>query len=226
MWLFSALLLPMRLKRRVAHALFGWTLHPTAYIGRSVILVRNVTMEAGATIGNFNVIKDFDELRMAEGAAINIRNWITGIPIPEAFPNSPDRRPALIMGRYSFIAVAANIDCADRVEFDDYSGIAGFGCSILTHSLDLVRDRYVTGPVTLGHHAFVMSGSTLLSGTTVPARSIVSAGSVVNTKLTKELTFYGGNPAEPLRELSESLRPFQRGLNGRHGPFGGAGLRH
>ena len=50
-----------------------------------------------------------------------------------------------------------------------------------------------------------MSGSTLLSGTKVPARSIVSAGSVVNTPLTEELTFYSGNPAEAVRTLPETL---------------------
>ena len=60
-----------------------------------------------------------------------------------------------------------------------------------------MRDKYVTGPVVLGAYAGVMSGCMLLAGTRVPARSIVSAGSVVTTKLTQELTLYRGNPAEP-----------------------------
>jgi acetyltransferase-like isoleucine patch superfamily enzyme len=81
----------------------------------------------------------------------------------------------------------------------------------LTHNLDLVRDRLVAGPVELGDHCAVMSGSTLLSGTRVPPRSIVSAGSVVTTKLTQELTLYRGNPAEAVRELPETLRFFDRG---------------
>ena len=94
------------------------------------------------------------------------------------------------------ITVAHEIDCSDRVEIGDYSGLAGFRCTILTHSLNLVRDRFATGAVEIGHHTAVMSGSTLLSGTRVPARCVVSANSVVNTPLTEELTFYSGNPAE------------------------------
>jgi acetyltransferase-like isoleucine patch superfamily enzyme len=70
---------------------------------------------------------------------------------------------------------------------------------VLTHSIDLMRDKYVTGPVVLGAYA------------RVPARSIVSAGSVVTTKLTQELTLYRGNPAEPVRPLSENLRFLRRG---------------
>jgi acetyltransferase-like isoleucine patch superfamily enzyme len=54
-----------------------------------------------------------------------------------------------------------------------------------------------------------MSGCILLSGTRVPARSVVSAGSVVTTKLTKEQTFYRGNPAEAVRALPDNLAYFR-----------------
>lgn len=226
LWALCTIALPWPLKRHLAKMLFGWEIHPTAYIGRSVILVRHLRMEAGASIGPFNVIKDVEEVRMAEGASIASRNWITGFPLSaEPFPHSPGREPVLVMGKYSMITVAHEIDCSDRVELGDYAAIAGFGCAVLTHSLDLVRDRFITGPVSLGHHSAVMSGCTLLNGTTVPSRSFVSAGSVVNTKLRNELTFYGGNPAEPLRQLPESLRLFDRGRNGRHRPFGRADVR-
>jgi carbonic anhydrase/acetyltransferase-like protein (isoleucine patch superfamily) len=50
----------------------------------------------------------------------------------------------------------------------------------------------------------------MLTGTHIPARSIVSAGSVVTTKLTAEQTFYRGNPAEAIRELPDNLRFFKR----------------
>jgi acetyltransferase-like isoleucine patch superfamily enzyme len=95
------------------------------------------------------------------------------------------------------------------VELHAHAALAGFRSQILTHSLDLVRDQQVTGPVELGERCAVMSGCLLLSGTRVPARSIVSAGSVVTTKLTKEQTFYRGNPAEAVRELP-NLRYFRR----------------
>lgn len=224
------LVLPSRLKATLGRTLLGWEIHPTAYLGRSIILVDRLSMGPGSSIGPLNVIKDLEELRLAEGASIATRNWVVGIPrssdpAADAFPKSPHRRPSLVMGRHAMITVAHEIDCSDRVEIGDYSSLAGFRCTILTHSLNLVRDRFVTGPVEIGPHAAVMSGSTLLSGTRVPARSIVSAGSVINTPLTEELTFYGGSPAEPVRNLPETLGFFHRGeAEGVDGPTGVEGI--
>jgi acetyltransferase-like isoleucine patch superfamily enzyme len=213
------LVLPSRLKVSLGRKLLGWEIDPTAYIGRSVVLVGHLSMGPGASIGSLNVIKDLDELRLGEGASIATRNWIIGIPrspdpASDPFPKSPNRRPSLVMGKFAMITVAHEIDCSDLVEIGDYSSLAGFRCTILTHSLNLVRDRFVTGSVEIGAHAAVMSGATLLSGTRVPARSIVSAGSVVNTPLTDELQFYSGSPAEPVRDLPETLGFFHRGEAG------------
>jgi carbonic anhydrase/acetyltransferase-like protein (isoleucine patch superfamily) len=217
--------LPSKLKVHLGRWLLGWDVHPTAFIGRSVVLVRQLSMGPGASIGPLNVIKDIEELRMAEGASIASRNWITGFPraddlAADAFPHSPNRKPGLVMGRYAMITVAHEIDCSDRVEIGDYSSLAGFRCTVLTHSLNLVRDRFVTGPVEIGAHAAVMSGSTLLSGTRVPPRSVVSADSVVNTPLADELTFYSGNPAVAVRSLPDTLGFFHRGESDRSGSIG------
>jgi acetyltransferase-like isoleucine patch superfamily enzyme len=204
--------LPARLKRHVGRLLLGWDIDPTAYIGRSVILVRHLSMGPGSSIGPLNVIRHLEELRLGEGASIATRNWISGWPLSsDVFTHSPNRRPSLIMGKYAMITVAHDIDCSDRVELGDYASLAGFRCTILTHNLNLVLDRFVSAPVELGSHSAVMSGCTLLSGTRVPQRSIVSAGSVITTPLTEELTLYRGNPAEAIRTLPESLRFFHRG---------------
>jgi acetyltransferase-like isoleucine patch superfamily enzyme len=216
---FCTLVLPSRVKARLGRLLFGWEIHPTAHLGPSVLLVRKLSMGPGSSIGPFNVIKDLEVLEMGEGASISSRNWIVGFRrsadlATDSFPHSPNRRPELRMGKYAMITVAHDIDCSDAVVIGDYSSLAGYHCSVLTHSLNLVRGRFVTGSVEIGDHAAVMSDSVLLSGTKVPARSIVSAGSVVNTPLTAELTFYQGNPAEPVRTLPDSLGFFHRGQEG------------
>jgi acetyltransferase-like isoleucine patch superfamily enzyme len=206
------IVLPSRLKRYLGRRLLGWDIDPTAYIGRSVILVRHLSMGPGSSIGPLNVIRNLEELRLGEGASIATRNWITGFPLsPNVFPHSPNRDPSLIMGKGAMITVAHDIDCSDRVVIGDYSGLAGFRCTILTHNLNLVRDRFFTAPVELGDYCAIMSGSTLLSGTRVPSRCIVSANSVINTRLTEELTFYSGNPAEAVRSLPDTLGFFHRG---------------
>jgi acetyltransferase-like isoleucine patch superfamily enzyme len=208
--------LPSRFKLHLGRWLFGWDVDPTAYIGRSVVLVGHLSMGPGASIGPLNVIKDLEELRLEEGASIGSRNWIAGFPRAAAtaddpFPHSPKRRPSLTMGKYAMITVAHEIDCSDRVEIGDYSGLAGFRCTVLTHSLNLMRDRFATAPVVIGHHTAVMSGSTLLNGARIPSRCVISAHSVVNTPLSEELTFYSGNPAEAVRSLPENLGYFHRG---------------
>jgi acetyltransferase-like isoleucine patch superfamily enzyme len=206
------IVLPSSLRRLVAVRVFGWEIDSTAYIGRSLILADHVSMGPGATIGPRNVIRSLEELRLEEGASIATRNWIIGIPRDvDAFPHSPNRRPSLILRHHAMITDAHEIDCADRVELGPYAAFAGFRSQILTHSLNLVRDEFEASPVEIGERSAVMSGCILQSGTTVPARCIVSAGSVVNTKLTKELTFYRGNPAEPVRDLSARLKFFRRG---------------
>jgi carbonic anhydrase/acetyltransferase-like protein (isoleucine patch superfamily) len=203
--------LPSRLRRLLATRVLGWDIDPTAHIGRSVILVRHVSMGPGAIIASQNVIRDLERLELAEGASIATGNRIGAFPLwSDVFPNSPNRDPSLIMGRHAMITNQHDIDCSDRVVLGDHSAFAGFRSQILTHSLNLVRDRFETAPVEIGAHSAVMSGCILQSGTRVPPRCIVSAGSVINTKLSAELTFYRGNPAEAVRELPATLGFFTR----------------
>lgn len=205
---------PRRLRRHLGRLLFGWQVHPTATIGRSVIQVRKLVMGPHTRIGPSNVIRALEELRLEEGAQIGSLNRIIGFPLGnDAFPKSPKRRPALILHPHAAIMRANEIDCSDLVELGEHAVLAGYGSTILTHSYNLVTDQPTATPITIGHHAMVMSGCMLLNGTTVPPRCIISAGSVVTTRLTKELTFYRGNPAEAVRDLPESLRYFHRGVD-------------
>jgi acetyltransferase-like isoleucine patch superfamily enzyme len=201
--------LPMPIKRLVAKWIYKWDIHPTAYIGPSVLTVKTLTMGPGASIGGRNVITNLNELRMGEGASIGSGNMIKG------WWNHPTdtlatRNPAVLMDHHSQIASYHYIDCVDTLDMGPHAVIAGFKSTVLTHSMDIVRDKYVTGPVVLGPYAGVLSGCMLLAGTRVPARSIISAGSVVMTKLTQEYTLYRGNPAEPVRRLPETLGYFKR----------------
>jgi acetyltransferase-like isoleucine patch superfamily enzyme len=202
--------LPMPLKRLVARWVYGWDIHPTAYIGPSVLTVRHLCMGPGASIGGRNTITNVNHLRMGEGATIGSGNMVKGWWDHPTQPLS-ERDPSLVLGDHAQIASYHYIDCVDTLELGPHAAIAGFRSTVLTHSIDLVRDKYVVGPVILGEYAGVMSGCMLLAGTRVPPRSIVAAGSVVDTKLSAELTLYRGNPAVAVRELPERLGYFQRG---------------
>lgn len=207
------IVLPSRLRAEVGRRLFGWKIDPTAYLGMSIVVVRHLSLGPGASIGHLNVIWGLDELRLGEGSSISTRNWITGYsPTSDPVEESADRYSSLVMGSGAMITMGHNIDCSDRVVIGDHAGFVGFGCSVLTHQLDLVDDKVVTAPVELADRVAVMSGCTLLSGVRVPARSIVSAGSVVTTPLAEELSLYRGNPAEAIRSLPANLRLWRREL--------------
>jgi len=211
-WGFLFAVLPLTLKRHLGRILYGWEIDPTARIGMSVIRVRHLSMGPGTFIGSRNIITDLDELRMARGASIGVRNRITGWWWSrDPTQLLPNREAALILGEGASISADHYLDCIDRIELGAYAGIAGFRSTVLTHTLDLVRDRYTSAPVEIADHSAILSGCMVMPGTRIPSRSIVSAGSVVTTALTTELTFYRGNPAEPIRSLPPTLRFFRRG---------------
>jgi acetyltransferase-like isoleucine patch superfamily enzyme len=204
-------ILPNRVHRLLGRLLLGWEVDRTAYIGHSVIAAKKVVMGPSSAIGSFNVIKGLEEINLAEGASIGFFNWISGPPLGSgAFPKSPGRRPALIMGTWSTIVQRHLIDCTDTITMGDYSTVGGWRSTVLTHSVNLVRNQQFAAPITIGERSAVMSNSILLAGTTVPPMSVISAGSVVNSGLTKPLTFYRGNPAVAVRELSDQYAFFQR----------------
>jgi acetyltransferase-like isoleucine patch superfamily enzyme len=202
--------LPMPLKRVVARFLYKWDIHPTAYIGPSVLTVRHVCMGPGASIGGRNVITNLDELRLGEAATIGSGNLIKGW-WDHPTQTLPGRNPSVYLAEHAQIASYHYIDCVDSLELGRHAALAGFRSTILTHTIDLVRDRYTAGSVVLGDHAVAMSGCVLSAGSRIPSRSVVGAGSVVSTRLTEELTFYRGNPAEAVRPLPERLAFFHRG---------------
>lgn len=204
-------LLPSRLHRLGGKLLLGWKVHPTAHIGHSIIAARKVAIGAGAQIGSGNMIKGLEELTMGEETIISFFNWISGPPLGSgAFEHSPHRFPALRMERGAAISGRHIIDCSDTVTFGEFSTMGGYRSVIFTHSVDLLRNRQRCTPVTIGARSAVLTNVVILAGTSVAPYSVVSAGSVVNTPLTKEHTFYRGNPAVEVRALPETLGYFTR----------------
>lgn len=204
-------LLPSRLHRLGGKLLLGWDVDKTARLGHSIIAVRKVKIGAGASIGTGNMIRGLEELTMGDESTISFFNWISGPPLGSgAFRHSPNRYPALIMGRGAAIAGRHIIDCSDTVTFGEFASMGGWRSVVFTHSVDLIRNKQRCTPVSIGDRAAILTNVVLLAGTSVAPRSVVSAGSVVNTPLTKEYTFYRGNPAVAVRDLPETLGYFNR----------------
>jgi serine acetyltransferase len=203
--------LPQPARVWIGRHFLGWDVHPTAQIGPTVIAAQRVTIGAGARIGSFNLIKGLEELSLGVDSQIGFFNWISGAPLSSGlFPGSPKRHPALRMADGAAVTARHLIDCSDTVTIGEFATISGWRTSIFTHSVNLVSNRQKATPVRIGERAAVLTNCLLLSGTRVPARTIISAGSVVNTVLTEELALYSGIPAVKIRDLPADLGYFVR----------------
>lgn len=209
--------LPRSLRVLVARKVLGWEIHPTARLGRSLIQVDHLRMGPHSSIGPRNVIKGLEELSLGAFASIGGRNTIGGFPpgFP-IYPDHPDRRSALILHDYAGITVGHEIDCSDTFELEHHAVLGGFGCVVLTHSIDIRTNRWRVAPVRFRHHALVLNGSTIMVGVTLAPAVVVSANSVVSRDLDQEYMLYRGNPVEPWRQLDESYlmqsRPGEWGI--------------
>lgn len=213
--LFFSLLamgLPWPLRRWVLNTCYGYKIHRTARLGWCLVLPRHLIMEEHACIGHLTVCVYLDLVHLKPHASIGKGNWITGFPTdsPEYFFHQSDRRAELIVGEHAAITNRHLIDCTQRVTIGRFSTFAGFRSQILSHSIDLEKNRQSSKPVTIGDYCFVGTDCVLLGGASLPSYSVLAAKSLVSKPLTGEYTLYGGIPARPIRNLPKNCRYFHR----------------
>jgi acetyltransferase-like isoleucine patch superfamily enzyme len=209
----AAVLLPHGARRWVHTRLLGHAIDPTARIGRSLVDVDRLVLGPHAAIGSCSVIRGCEEVDLAEEAVIGPLVWVNAVRRDKHyFAGQPLRQPVLRLKRAALISCLHMVDCCDLVEIGAYSGLAGFGSQVMTHTVDIVRLKQVAKPVIIGDHAMVSTSSVLLPGAVVPDNSVVSAGSVVKGPLAEEHTLYEGVPAVAKRSLSPQLAFFHRAV--------------
>ena len=113
------------------------------------------------------------------------------------------------IGEHVYIAQECSIDNAypELVYIEDYAGLNG-GCTVLCHTN--VREHFdgivncEAAPVVLRHHCLVSIHCMLLPGAEIGAYSIVSANSVVGSKV-PPCTLVIGNPAKKIYSYEEII---------------------
>jgi acetyltransferase-like isoleucine patch superfamily enzyme len=208
----AVLLFPWSVRRRLLIALLGYEIHPTARIGWSWICPQHLAMGAGARIGGLTVCKGLSLLQMDEESYLGNLNWISGFPLGNKafFSDEPERRAELVIGEHSAITHRHIIACTNAVRIGRFSTFAGYRSQVLTHSIDLQRSRQASKPVTIGDYCFVGTGSVLLGGCGLPDYSVLGAMSVLNKAYSETHFLYAGNPARPVKALSQEMLYFHR----------------
>jgi len=204
--------LPPSWRRSFLESQCGYQIHPSCRLGLCWISPTRLIMEEGSEIGHFTVCKSIDLLHLKAHATIGRGNWITGFPLGPSphFAEEKDRRPELIVGEHAAITHRHLIDCTNSVTIGRFTTLAGFQSQILTHSIDLERNRQASVPVRVGEYCFVGTNSVLLPGSVLPDYSVLGAKSLLNRAFSDRYQLYGGVPAQPIKQLPPEYGYFQR----------------
>lgn len=210
--MFLSLFLPWKMRRLFLEKQFGYKIHPTCRIGFSCIFPARLIMEEGSRIEHLTVCKNIDFLHLKPHASIGRANWITGFPLVPSphFAQEKDRRPELIVGEHSAITHRHFIDCTNSVVIGGFTTMAGFQSQILTHSIDLEKNRQTSAPVRVGDYCFIGTNCVLLGGSSLPNYSVLGAKSLLNKSFAESHQLYAGLPAQPVKKLSPDLQYFRR----------------
>jgi acetyltransferase-like isoleucine patch superfamily enzyme len=147
-------------------------------------------------------------------ASIGNGNWITGFPLGSSrhFADEKDRQPQLIVGEHAAITHRHLIDCTNSVVIGKFTTVAGFQSQILTHSIDLQKNRQASVPVCVGDYCFVGTNCVLLGGSALPDFCVLGAKSLLNKAFTESHHLYGGVPARPIEKLPSDYEYFHRAV--------------
>ncbi len=207
----GTLWLPWFLRRWLLRRLCGYRIEPGARIGLSLIAVPRLRLAAGARIGHFNLVRGL-RVELGPSASIGNFNWIAGMPHAGArhFHDEPAREPALTLEAHAAITSRHFIDCSNHVHIGAFSIVAGAWSQILTHAVDLRRNRQASAPVHIGRYCFVGTGCVILKGSRLPDYSVLQANSTLASAFEQPYTLYSGVPAHEARSLPRDYAYFSR----------------
>lgn len=205
--------LPWSIRRKLLILIYGYKIHPTARIGKSIIFPLILEMKENSRIHHFVICKSIDRLFMNEDSGIATMTFITGFNTREGkfFSHVADRKCELVLGKSAGITSRHFIDCNGGIYIGDFTTVAGIRSQILTHSIDVYKNRQHTAPVYIGKYCFLGTGCILLPGTKLPDYSILGAGAVLTKAFKQTGMLYGGNPAKPIKKIDiDATLYFQR----------------
>lgn len=204
-------LLPWAFKKPLLTRLFGYRFAQGARIGIALVDAGEVTLGENSSIGTFTIIRNLQRLELGAEAKIGTLNWVFGTRnAGHSFTEESGRESALVLGPAAAITSRHIIDCIDRVDIGAFSTVAGFRTQLLTHAIDLRRNRQSCAPIRIGAHCFVGTGVIVLKGVTVPDYCVIGAGTIVGKSLPEAGFVYSGNPVQKGRTIDPNERFFSR----------------
>lgn len=194
---------PWKIRRSLLCKIFGFQIDKTAKIGLSIILARELILEENSNIGSLVICKGIDCFKMHKGSHVGNLMYITGFSTlnNSVFQSVHNRHCELIMDEYSTLTSRHFVDCNGGVYIGAFTTIAGIKSQILTHSINVYKNRQEAHPIYIGKYCFVGTGCILLPGTKLPDYSVLGAGSVLTKSYEEPACLYAGNPAKNIKDI-------------------------
>lgn len=179
----------------------GHDIAPTARIAPILLLrVRKLRVGPGTLIGFGNKLRGLRMAEFGEETKVGPRNDFRASAAHNKESDEPEYVGVLKVGDVVFISKRHEVDCTGGVLIDDWSGLAGRGIFIYSHSYDPRRNVNTCGPTRIGRNAMVASRTILAMGATLPEGSVLAMGAVLMPGASKTHAMYGGVPARAIKE--------------------------
>jgi acetyltransferase-like isoleucine patch superfamily enzyme len=161
-----------------------------------------------------NYFGKLDRLVLGANCIIGDFNWMPGFPRAfnqtGAFSEFSERLSQLIMHPESAITNRHWVDCVDMVEVGSFVTIAGIGCQLITHGIEIETNRQTCAPIVIGPYCLVGSRTIIVKGVVLPPCTVVGAGSIVAESFQDSHCLIAGTPARVQRKLSPDAGYFNR----------------
>ncbi len=203
---------PWSIRRIILNKIFNFQISKSASIKYSIILAKRLIMKDDSIINSFTFCNNIDLLELEQNSRIGTFNYITGFSTSsnKHFSHVKDRACKLKIGKHSAITTRHYLDCTGCIMIGEFSTFAGLKSQILTHSIDINNNRQDAKIVVIGDYCFVGTNCVILPGAVLPDFSVLGASSMLNKEYAEKWMLYGGNPAKPIKNLSNKCEYFNR----------------
>ena len=199
-------LFPWKLRRVLLNKIFSYNINMKAKIGFSILLCDKLEMAENSRIGHLTICKNIDAIILMNKSSVGSLNFITGFNTKNkmVYSHRLNRKCELIIKEHSAITSRHFLDCNGGIYIGSYTTVAGIRSTLLTHSIDVYKNRQDIKSITIGDYCFIGTGCILLGGSTLPDYSILGAGAVLSKAYIDPYNLYGGVPAKPIKVLDRN----------------------
>jgi len=197
-------------RRALARWVFHAEIDPSASIGVCFIDTEELRMGPRSQLGHLTIMRNLEKVVLEDDGILGTFNWVFGARGTTHFRKERERSSSLLIRCGASVTSRHILDCTDTIEIGRFATVAGFRSQILTHAIDVRRNRQSCAPVTIGAYSFIGTGTILLKGAKFPKASILSAGSVYSERDQPDFTLYSGVPAGPVRDLPKTSEYMNR----------------